>query len=241
MSASVNSEPSSLRVLPAARHHLLACHVPDNLHHLFNHLHYVLLVPLLSVSRCGQGRVSLAHSGRIAANPACQAPFSGGAHQECGRVMRRQGRVWREKLSGIATCQRRVVATAANKAKYRYHHAPSIRQGFFIETALAAGQTLSLPDAVVRRHIQVLRLKEGDSLTLFNGQGGEYQASLLSPQKRDAGRPEITRLRHQPRIAHLAGSGTAISSGNRGMEFTLQKGWKWGCRRFSRLPPNARW
>jgi hypothetical protein len=25
------------------------------------------------------------------------------------------------------------------------------------------------------------------------------------------------------------------------MEFTLQKGWKWGCRCFSPLPPSVRW
>ncbi|WP_199102963.1 16S rRNA (uracil(1498)-N(3))-methyltransferase [Aquitalea sp. ASV11] len=101
---------------------------------------------------------------------------------------------------------------------------------FFIETALAAGQTLSLPDAVVR-HIQVLRLKEGDSLTLFNGQGGEYQASLLSLQKRDAS-CEITRFDDISRESPIwLGLAQAISSGDR-MEFTLQKGVEMGVSLF---------
>jgi 16S rRNA (uracil1498-N3)-methyltransferase len=86
----------------------------------------------------------------------------------------------------------------------------------------------------------VLRLKEGDSLTLFNGQGGEYQASLLSLQKRDAS-CEITRFDDISRESPIwLGLAQAISSGDR-MEFTLQKGWKWGCRCFSPLPPSVRW
>ena len=48
---------------------------------------------------------------------------------------------------------------------------------FFVAGPLAANLELSLPDTVVR-HINVLRLREGDSITLFNGEGGEYQAVL---------------------------------------------------------------
>ncbi len=101
---------------------------------------------------------------------------------------------------------------------------------FFIETPLAAGQTLSLPDAVVR-HIQVLRLKEGDSLTLFNGQGGEYQASLLAVQKR-AAECQISQFDDISRESPVwLGLAQAISSGDR-MEFTLQKGVEMGVSLF---------
>jgi 16S rRNA (uracil1498-N3)-methyltransferase len=77
----------------------------------------------------------------------------------------------------------------------------------------------------------VLRLKEGDSLTLFNGQGGEYQASLLSLQKRDAS-CEITRFDDISRESPIwLGLAQAISSGDR-MEFTLQKGVEMGVSLF---------
>lgn len=56
---------------------------------------------------------------------------------------------------------------------------------FFIDAPLHAGALLDLPEAVVR-HIQVLRLKAGDTLTLFNGAGGEFPAVLVSLDKRHA-------------------------------------------------------
>lgn len=43
--------------------------------------------------------------------------------------------------------------------------------------ALQPDQALSLP-AAASRHVQVLRLQPGDALTLFNGEGGEYSATV---------------------------------------------------------------
>lgn len=42
---------------------------------------------------------------------------------------------------------------------------------------LASGQRLSLPPGPAR-HVQVLRLQPGDPLTLFNGEGGEFEARV---------------------------------------------------------------
>lgn len=42
---------------------------------------------------------------------------------------------------------------------------------------------LALPDAVAR-HVQVLRLKEGELVTLFNGEGGEYTAIIERLEKK---------------------------------------------------------
>ena len=56
---------------------------------------------------------------------------------------------------------------------------------FFCHQSLAIGQVISLPDAVAR-HVQVLRLNTGDALTLFNGEGGEYAATLAAMDKRGA-------------------------------------------------------
>jgi len=42
---------------------------------------------------------------------------------------------------------------------------------------------LALPDAVAR-HVQVLRLKEGELVTLFNGEGGEFTAIIERLEKK---------------------------------------------------------
>lgn len=47
----------------------------------------------------------------------------------------------------------------------------------FIDQPLAAGTTLSLPPGPAR-HVQVLRLQPGEALTLFDGLGGEWSATV---------------------------------------------------------------
>ena len=44
----------------------------------------------------------------------------------------------------------------------------------------------SLPDAVAHHALRVLRLKVGDRVTLFTGAGGEFAATLVRADKRDA-------------------------------------------------------
>src|SRR5438094_4823352 len=48
----------------------------------------------------------------------------------------------------------------------------------FVDQALAPSDDLRLPDAAAR-HVQVLRLQPGDALTLFDGRGGEWSATVL--------------------------------------------------------------
>lgn len=48
---------------------------------------------------------------------------------------------------------------------------------FYCPEPLITGETLVLPDEVVH-HVRVLRLATGSEVVLFNGQGGEYQATL---------------------------------------------------------------
>ena len=53
---------------------------------------------------------------------------------------------------------------------------------FFIDPAsatLAPHVELPLPDAVCRHAVQVLRLRDGDAVTLFDGCGGEYPGTLI--------------------------------------------------------------
>ena len=48
---------------------------------------------------------------------------------------------------------------------------------FHCATPLASGQTLALPPGAAR-HVQVLRLQPGGRITLFNGEGGEFEAVI---------------------------------------------------------------
>lgn len=54
---------------------------------------------------------------------------------------------------------------------------------FYCSQPLAVGSQLVLPDNVAH-HIQVLRLEQGTTITLFNGDGGEYAATLTSIEKK---------------------------------------------------------
>ena len=55
---------------------------------------------------------------------------------------------------------------------------------FYIAEPLQLHQQLSLPAIIHRHAIQVLRLQQGASLILFNGQGGEYQCQIQIAEKR---------------------------------------------------------
>ena len=56
---------------------------------------------------------------------------------------------------------------------------------FYCPQPLAIGATVDLPEAVAH-HLHVVRLQPGAALTLFNGEGGQYRATLLDAGKRRA-------------------------------------------------------
>lgn len=97
----------------------------------------------------------------------------------------------------------------------------SLAPRFFIDGPLAPGAEIDLSERVVR-HIAVLRMNVGDSLTLFNGQGGEYDASL-SRLARNAARAHVLAWRD---IERESGIGIMLAhglcSGDR-MDLTIQK------------------
>ncbi|WP_416191928.1 16S rRNA (uracil(1498)-N(3))-methyltransferase [Neisseria sp. CCUG12390] len=92
---------------------------------------------------------------------------------------------------------------------------------FYLAQPLLTGQTIELPDNIVR-HLNVLRLKTGEEIVLFNGNGHAYPARLLDLEKRRA-RAEVLREENgnneSPLKITLIQS---VSSGER-MDFTLQK------------------
>lgn len=91
----------------------------------------------------------------------------------------------------------------------------------YVALRLAAGEELELP-ADAANHLRVLRLSAGDPLTIFNGEGGEYPAVLLSLEKRSVrvrlGQPLFRDAESPLRVTLLQG----ISKGER-MDYTIQK------------------
>lgn len=56
---------------------------------------------------------------------------------------------------------------------------------FYCPLPLAIGSAIALPDHIAH-HIHVLRLNAGENITLFNGEGGEYTATLSTIEKKRA-------------------------------------------------------
>ncbi len=56
---------------------------------------------------------------------------------------------------------------------------------FYCPLPLVTGAIIALPENIIR-HVQVLRLSEGDIVTLFNGEGGEFMATLTGVDRKRA-------------------------------------------------------
>jgi len=77
---------------------------------------------------------------------------------------------------------------------------------FHCSVPLSAGAAFALPPGAAR-HVQVLRMQPGDALTLFDGAGGEYEATIERMGRSDV---SVTVGAHHPvereatRAVHLA-------------------------------------
>ncbi len=93
---------------------------------------------------------------------------------------------------------------------------------FYCPELTQASSLLTLPDKVHRHAIQVLRLKQGDKMRLFDGLGLECHAELVSADKRTSavqlGERESTETSSPLSITLIQG----ISKGDR-MDIALQK------------------
>lgn len=92
---------------------------------------------------------------------------------------------------------------------------------FYCPIPLAAGRQALLPEAVTRHALSALRLRVGDALILFNGDGCECTAILESGGRQARVRVMDCRPAHResPLAVTLA---QGVSSGER-MDYTLQK------------------
>jgi len=92
---------------------------------------------------------------------------------------------------------------------------------FYCDLPLAVGRSIALPDETARHAIGALRLREGEIVTLFNGDGGEY-LGILSLQGKGAA-VRLTQFAEPRRESNLRVTlAQGISSGER-MDLTLQK------------------
>ena len=64
----------------------------------------------------------------------------------------------------------------------------------FTPASLNANTTVSLDDQAVTHLVRVLRMKTGDALRLFNGNGVEYQAELEVESKKTENNNDSVRV-----------------------------------------------
>jgi 16S rRNA (uracil1498-N3)-methyltransferase len=102
----------------------------------------------------------------------------------------------------------------------------------FVDRPLAIGDTFALPEATGNHLVRVLRLEVGDPCVLFNGDGHDYTARLLTREKRGSAVEIVGRqavANEAPlRIALLQG----IARGEK-MDLILQKATELGVASFA--------
>ncbi|MGJ7581840.1 16S rRNA (uracil(1498)-N(3))-methyltransferase [Variovorax sp. RHLX14] len=92
---------------------------------------------------------------------------------------------------------------------------------FFCAVALRSGDTLSLPPGAAR-HVQVLRMQPGEALTLFDGAGGEYAATVERMGRSDVA---VVVGAHDP-VEREAGAVVHLAAGmpaNERMDWLVEK------------------
>lgn len=112
--------------------------------------------------------------------------------------------------------------------------APRVIPRFFVPLELSPGTEIELPERAAR-HCVVLRLRPGDDLVVFNGDGGEFSAKLAHVSREDIRARLISKEaveRESPLAITLA---QCLSSSDR-MDVTLQKSTELGV---SRIVPIA--
>ncbi len=100
----------------------------------------------------------------------------------------------------------------------------------YVNRPLAIGTEFALPDDAFRHLVQALRMRPGETFVAFNGQGGEYSASLIDVAKR-AATARIDAFNAVDRESALQLTlAQCIAKGDR-MDYTVQKAVELGISR----------
>lgn len=92
---------------------------------------------------------------------------------------------------------------------------------------LAVGTQIELSDTSVQHAVRALRLRDGDLIRLFNGDGGDYTATLTGVDKRRA-RAQVDRVEQRAVESSLSiHIGQTLSRGER-MDYAVQKATEMG-------------
>lgn len=102
----------------------------------------------------------------------------------------------------------------------------------YLDTPLASGALIELPEGAFRHLVQVLRMQVGDALTVFDGRGGEYAAHIASVAKRGATLSVGAFLDVNRESTLDLTLVQGISKGER-MDFTIQKAVELGVTRIA--------
>lgn len=97
---------------------------------------------------------------------------------------------------------------------------------FYVELALAAGLETALPAAAVR-HVQVLRLQPGQTITLFDGHGSDWSAQLLQIGRSEV-RVRIETAEPVDRELPLPVTLAVGMPANDRMDWLVEKATEWG-------------
>lgn len=105
---------------------------------------------------------------------------------------------------------------------------------FYENQPLAGMQELTLTDSVFQHAAKVLRMREGDKLTLFNGDGVDYLAEVTHADKRQMQIRVLESAPNERESSLKIEIGQAISRGER-MDYAIQKATELGCHKISPL------
>ena len=101
-----------------------------------------------------------------------------------------------------------------------------------VDQPLVVGQPVTLPEDSTAHLVRVLRLAPGDAVTLFNGDGYDYSARLLTAAKRGA-EAEVTGRTAVPRESALRISLVQGVARGEKMDLVLQKATELGVHAFT--------
>lgn len=97
---------------------------------------------------------------------------------------------------------------------------------FYFPAALQVGLHIELP-AELAHHIHVLRLQAGDSIELFNGEGGAYVASLTASDRKKATAELKLFLREERELPYALNLAQALPEGSK-MDWIIEKAMELG-------------